>query len=454
MRLDRRRFVRGAAALALLPHARLLAAAGAPRIAAAGYGPLRPVRDRNTGLNLLSLPEGFEYVSFGWAREPLANGGPTPGAHDGMGVVAQRGDEIVLVRNHELVGDTGAFGPASVHYDPAATGGTSTIAFDAKTGRASRAHASLSGTLQNCSGGVTPWGTWLSCEEFVLAPGEQAAKGRPETLTRQHGYVFEVDPAGGPARPLPGLGVFRHEAAAVHAPSGHVYLTEDRDPRCGFYRFRPKHRGRLDGDGVLEMLRCRERTDLRAGIALGERLRCDWVPIDSPTRGHTEGAHDGLGVFQQGAAQGGAIFTRGEGCFATDEQVYFTCTNGGSAACGQVFAYDPKHSTIALVFESPDLATLDYPDNLCFSPRGGLVICEDGSRDRTLVQGLSADGALFPFARNEVVLDGEPFGHVGEFRGAEWAGTCFSPNGRWLFANVYTPGFTVAITGPWKRGLI
>ena len=119
-----------------------------------------------------------------------------------------------------------------------------------------------------------------------------------------------------------------------------------------------------------------------------------------------------------------------------------------------MFAYYPARGTLALVFESPDIATLDYPDNLCFSPRGGLVLCEDGSRERTLLHGLGADGALFPFARNDVVLDGEPFGHAGEFRGAEWAGTCFSADGRWLFANLYTPGFSIAITGPWRAGLI
>ena len=229
----------------------------------------------------------------------------------------------------------------------------------------------------------------------------------------------------------------------MHEPSGDVYLTEDRDPRAGFYRFVPKQRGRLAGDGVLEMLRMKSHPDLRAGLPPGREFPVDWVRIDDPGLAHTPGRTDGLGVF-----------TRGEGCFATRDAVYFTSTNGGANACGQVFAYYPARRTLALLFESPDIATLDYPDNLCFSPRGGLVLCEDGSRERTLLHGLGADGALFPFARNDVVLDGEPFGHAGEFRGAEWAGTCFSADGRWLFANLYTPGFSIAITGPWRAGLI
>ena len=85
------------------------------------------------------------------------------------------------------------------------------------------------------------------------------------------------------------------------------------------------------------------------------------------------------------------------------------------------------------------------------------------SRCRAYLDGLStvADdvlvmtsaGGLFEFCRNNVRLDGS-MGFAGDFRDEEWAGACFSPDGKWLFANVYSPGFTVAITGPWKDGLI
>ena len=45
-------------------------------------------------------------------------------------------------------------------------------------------------------------------------------------------------------------------------------------------------------------------------------------------------------------------------------------------------------------------------------------------------------------------------GFAGDYSDSEWAGACFSPDGKWLFANVQEPGFTVAITGPWQAGLI
>lgn len=459
-RPGRRRWLRGSSALALAlsPVGSLLAAAGSPRSPGVGYGPLRPVRDRATGLRLLDLPEGFSYVSFGWAREPLRGDWPTPPAHDGMGVVGERDGIVTLVRNHEVVSDAGAFGPREIQYDPVAAGGTTSLTFDTREGRFVAAWASLSGTIQNCAGGITRRGTWLSCEEFVHEPGDGelapvfSALGR---LTREHGYVFEVDPAGArDPRPLVGMGQFRHEAAVMHAPTGVVYLTEDREPRAGFYRYVPNRPNELAAGGRLEMLRAHGRADLREGLKPGDAWDVTWVPIAEPDRGNTPGKRDGLGVLSQGAAEGGSIFTRLEGIFATEDTVWFTATNGGDAGCGQVFAYSPGSQRLRLVFESPGREVLDYPDNIALSPRGGLLLCEDGERTGMLMQGLTADGTLFPFARNTVVLDGTPFGHAGDFRGAEWAGCCFSPDGRWLFANLYSPGLTVAITGPWRDGLI
>jgi secreted PhoX family phosphatase len=91
---------------------------------------------------------------------------------------------------------------------------------------------------------------------------------------------------------------------------------------------------------------------------------------------------------------------------------------------------------------------LSAPDNICVGPRGGLVLCEDGG-GADAIQGLTADGALFRLVEQQVVLAGERNGIAGDFRASEFAGACFSPDGRWLFFNVQGPGITFAITGPW-----
>ena len=458
--LARRRFLAlssataAAAALGLSPFGRLLAAAGLPAGRVAGYGPLAPVADESTGLPLLQLPPGFRYRSFGWAGTPMADGLPTPTQHDGMGVVHADGARLTLVRNHECDAQHPSLAPAAMTYDPASNGGTSTLVIDAGSGELLEARMSLSGTLRNCAGGVTPWHSWLSCEESVLDAGRVEGKRRSVEFTRPHGFVFEVPFDGAShAEPLVAMGQRLHEAAVVHAASGDVYLTEDLDPAAGFYRFVPKVKGELQRGGSLWMLKAHGASDLRRGHRTGDRFKASWVPIEHPERGlGPEGGQDGN--LREGVANGGSTFVRLEGCYASGDTIYFISTSGGDAGAGQVWAYDAREESLLLVYESPAQETLYYPDNVVLSPRGGLVLCQDSYRDEPQsLFGLQPDGGLFEFARNNTVLDGL-HGFSGDFRNSEFAGACFSPDGRWLFVNVYTPGFTVAITGPWKPGLV
>jgi uncharacterized protein len=221
--LNRRTFLQSAlgagAGIALAgPFAALgarAAGAGRAKPTGFGYGPLAPVKDQTTGLELLMLPRGFEYLSFGWRNDIMSDGTPTPSAHDGMAAFRD-GNLVRLVRNHER-GNGTPFAPPGATYDPLASGGTTTLVFDPDRGSLVEDYASLSGTIRNCAGGPHREGAWLTCEETTDING-----------TTRHGYIFEV-PIVGLADPVPliGMGRFSHEANATEPDTGIVYETED-----------------------------------------------------------------------------------------------------------------------------------------------------------------------------------------------------------------------------------
>jgi secreted PhoX family phosphatase len=448
-----------------------------------GYGSLAPAIDLETGLPLLKLPEGFRYRSFGWTGDPMADGAPTPDLHDGMGVVQtldRRGHSYVLVRNHERGAGTAIGGPSTPTYDrfaaaPVILGfGGGTTALVVTRGALERTVPTLAGTLVNCAGGVTPWGSWLTCEEIQVRGARVGA--------RDHGFVFEVPSpllGASSAAPIVAMGFMKHEAVAVDPRSGFVYLTEDNGP-SGLFRFRPhdasRRLGALEQGGSLEMLKVEGADNVDLGAAAqGVEHDVEWVAIAEPDADPERFGSllPGLppifgagksGPYLQGEARGAAAFRRLEGCWYDAGRVYFTDTTGGAAAAGALWALDPVAGTLRCVFASPGELHADHLDNLCFSPRGGIVLCEDGGGIRNAaglasgnrLLGLTSDGSAYRFAENNIVLDAalerRPWIAGGDYRDREFAGVCFSPRGDYLFVNVQVPGVTFAITGPWERG--
>ena len=429
--LDRRRFLgRSAAAAgtalagsAALPGlvARAEGSPGRAGRGGGGYGPLSPTASRNTSETILALPKGFSYTVFGRTGSVMSDGRPTPAAHDGMAAFPSH-DGIRLVRNHEVRSRTAAI-HAEKAYDLLAGGGNTTLVVDPDTRLLIKDFVSLSGTHTNCAGGPTPWGTWVTCEETTTGPTAGYGKA--------HGYNFEVPAdANGPVDPS----------------TGWVYETEDRGT-SGIYRFIPRRQGELASGGELSMLRVlgTPNYDTRTGQTLGEKLKIDWVPIADPDPANAEA--EALAVFRQGSALGGATFSRLEGAWWGNGRIYFHATDGGDLGLGQVWELRPFGATgkglLSLVYESKDPARLDSPDNIAVSPRGGIVICEDGDGDQ-YVRGLTHRGEIFDLALNT---------HPA-FTGSEFAGATFSPDGETLFVNIQTPGVTVAIWGPWDEGAL
>lgn len=410
-----------------------------------GYGPLQAAGRE------LALPMGFTYTVISTAGQPMSDGNPTPNSFDGMAAFALPNGNVRLIRNHENrdpAWRAQVKGAAATAYDATAGGGTTSLEVRVHSdGRPElvRDFISLNGTIVNCAGGPTPWGTWLTCEE--------STEGKAQGWEQEHGYVFEVPAsAEGPvaAVPLKAMGRFVHEAVAVDPDTGIVYETEDR-LIAGFYRFIPTVPSILAEGGKLQMLAVEGRPNLDTsdGQTVGEIMPAVWVDIpNADPRGAWQ---DSSAVYVQGFDQGAARFARLEGCWWGDGSVYFHATNGGEARLGQVWRYRPtsdERGELVLVFESPSADVLDYPDNITVSPRGGIVICEDGGGAQYL-RGLTPEGAIFDFGKNLLNDD-------------EFAGACFSPDGRILFVNIMgstldagrSLGVTLAIRGPWERGAL
>jgi secreted PhoX family phosphatase len=407
-----------------------------------GYGPLRPAGPE------LALPAGFTYRKFGVMGSPMSDGRLTPSAHDGMAAFGVRKNHIRLVRNHEIPGVATPglitlIGDPIKGYDPGGLGGTTSLEIKVMPDgerRLVRDFVSLSGTIMNCAGGPTPWRSWISCEESTQG-------GDP--LRKAHGYCFEV-PSGAntevPAVPLTAMGRFVHEAVAVDPGTGFVYETEDRSS-AGLYRFIPDVGGDLAAGGRLQMLAItgQPNYDTSTGQQVGRTLPVSWVDIPEPDPPDAEA--NPSAVFEQGSARGGASFRRLEGCWFGNGSVFFNSTSGGDAGLGQVWEYRPPagmEGDLTLRFESTSADYLDGPDNITVSPRGGILICEDGGGEQYL-RGLTREGKVFDFALNLATS-------------REFAGATFSPDGQTLFANiqgdVVNLGMTFAIWGPWEIGAL
>lgn len=419
-RPGRRAFLRTAAAAtaAALPASFLFAR----RAVASPFGPLR--RDPR---RLLDLPEGFSYRVLERAMDRMDDGYRVPGRPDGMGCFPGREGTLVLMRNHEnyprqrdLAPWREGQAPPEEAYDRGGMGGVTRLVVRADTFERVSSNLVLAGTSANCAGGWSPWG-WLSCEE---------------TVDDGHGYVF-VCPTDAdrvqPAHRIPGYGRFYHEAAVVDPDSLIAYLSEDREDGS-FYRFVPD-RKEAPFAGRLQALRVtgkgNDRLETSARMRPGEVVEVDWVDVLEP-----DPARDT--VRAQAQAQGAAIFRRAEGITLWQGAIYICSTKGGPVSGGQIFRHAPgqdgRGGTLELVAQSTDRQALDMPDNIQFAPWGELFMAENGSDDNFLVV-LDARGGTYRFARNAM-------------SSSEFAGVCFSPDGRALFVNLQDDGLTLVVTGP------
>jgi len=406
---------------------------------------------------ILDLPSGFTYSIISRQGDLMDDGLLVPSNADGMTCIPMDKDRVVLIRNHEIghIPRLSIFfknNPFGKHYrkykkenadkfydikgkKTHCFGGTTSIVYNLKTEQVESQYLSLAGTLVNCSGGQTPWNTWISCEETTLREGTG--------ITKNHGYNFEVIPSIIPklnkATPLKDMGRFRHEGVAFDPDLGYVYQTEDRSDGL-FYRFIPNSKNELYKGGKLQILSFKNwrgidtRNWNKKNIDIGKKYQVRWIDVDN-----ADSKKDDLRY--RGKNLGGAIFARGEGIFLSDNMLFFTATTGGKNKTGQIWRYIPNVNNtggeIELFYESSSSDVLNLPDNIIISPNGNILLCEDGKgRDRLVC--IKPDKSIFYLANNA-------------YNHQEFAGLCFSPNNEILFINIYNPTMTIAIKGSWNN---
>lgn len=309
------------------------------------------------------------------------------------------------------------------------------------------------GTLANCSGGQTPWRTFLTCEENYadvwgeldsnVIPWMDARPFYPQAKPEHYGWVVEVDPFSGNARKLTALGRFAHEGArVVTAADGRpvVYMGDDTAGEC-IYKFIGDIPGSL-ATGTLYV---------------ADTMNGQWIALDREKNPKLRQAFvDQLDllVHTRAAAKmvGGTPQDRPEGIdiHPSSRAVVVSLTNNmrQKNLYGSLLKIEEKGGDhAALEFSASNLlmggpeAGLACPDNLRFDSRGNLWVTSD------MPESVIGTPSFESFGHNSLYFvpmlgkdAGKPIRIVSGPNDSELTGPSFASDGRTLFLSVQHPG--------------
>jgi len=334
--------------------------------------------------------------------------------------------------------------------------GTTRIPFNCDDLIAGSDHAI--GTLANCAGGVTPWGTILTCEEnYDMFYGERNHKtgeievgsfslGWHEFLEyppEHYGWVVEVDPETGEAQKHVALGRCAHECATiVELDDGRlvVYMGDDAVNQC-IYKFIGSEPASLS-EGTLYV----------ANLGMGKWLPIRWADSEVLQKKFTSQTEVLIRLREAARYLGGTPHDRPEDIEIDpiNGNILIALTNNTGVknyfgSILQIKEEDGKHE--ALTFQHDTYLTggeetgFACPDNLIFDAKGNLWFTSDISMlymNREPYTSFKNNGLFL------VLRDGPQAGEVIQVAsapsGSEFTGPYFSNDWKTLFLSVQHPG--------------
>lgn len=318
------------------------------------------------------------------------------------------------------------------------------------------------GTIANCSGGLTPWGTFLSGEEnfhdFFSTENiweyrwNDAVK---DFVTEHYGWVVEVDPFDKNSVPKKrtSLGRFRHENVAISISDNKkvaAYMGDDKINECVYKFVSSKSYNGNDRQENMDIL---DEGDLYAADFENNKWQLlDYDKRDELRSAFTSQADVLVNCDRSSKLAGGTECNRPEDIEINpvDRSVFISFTNNSKKK-------DYDGSIVRIIEKNNDPESLEFewevfatggvasgfscPDNLTFDSKGNLWVLCDVSNTK-----LNKDRYI-PFKNNSLFMiptAGENKGKAFRFASGpidcEMCGGTFTPDESTMFVSVQHPG--------------
>ena len=320
---------------------------------------------------------------------------------------------------------------------------------------------SVIGTHSNCSGGITPWKTFLTCEEnydnfFGETEYDENNKEihRPSTENwenfykyppEHYGWVVEVDPKDGTAQKHIALGRFAHECCTLY---------ELEDKRVVAYSGDDK-----DNEHLYKFISSKPQSLKEGTLYVADTKQGKWIPLDwkkqpvlqKKFKNQTEVL---IRAREASKLVGATELNRPEDIEIDPitGNIFVSLTNNKSKNDfhGSILKIEETNGAFdALTFKASTYIAggekngFSCPDNLAFDLSGNLWITSDISGSDMNREG----NPYLPFKNNSLFVIpryGEDSGKVIRVasapKDAELTGPWFSPDGKTLFLSVQHPG--------------